>query len=67
MLTLSPRSSIAVSLKAREVLIIGQMPSYEERLVQMEAVLKSSVSSNYYGEQGIGPRYAFHISFGVHH
>lgn len=26
------------------------MPSYEERFVQMEAVLKNSVSSNYYGE-----------------
>lgn len=52
----SSRSSTSVSLKAREVLILGQMPSYEERLVQMEAVLRSSVSSNYYGEQGTAPR-----------
>jgi acetyl-CoA carboxylase / biotin carboxylase 1 len=46
------RSSTAVALKAREVLILGQMPSYEERSVQMEAVLKASVTSNIYGEQG---------------
>jgi hypothetical protein len=50
------RSSTAVSLKACEVLILGQMPSYEERLIQMEGVLKNSVSSNYYEEQGLGPR-----------
>jgi acetyl-CoA carboxylase/biotin carboxylase 1 len=37
---------------------LGQMPSYEERLIQMEAVLKTSVTNNYYGEQGQGPRYA---------
>lgn len=46
-----------MALKAREVLILGQMPSYEERLVQMEAVLKNSVSNNYYGESGQAPRY----------
>lgn len=39
-----------MALKAREVLILGQMPSYEERLVQMESVLKNSVSNAYYGE-----------------
>jgi hypothetical protein len=43
---------MVVSLKAREVLILGQMPSYEERSIQMEAVLKASVTSNIYGEQG---------------
>ncbi|KAF8892047.1 acetyl CoA carboxylase [Infundibulicybe gibba] len=53
---LEAKSSTSVSLKAREVLILGQMPSYEERLVQMEAVLKNSVTHNYYGEQGQGPR-----------
>ncbi|RDB23409.1 Acetyl-CoA carboxylase [Hypsizygus marmoreus] len=53
---LEAKSSISVSLKAREVLILGQMPSYEERLVQMESVLKNSVANNYYGEQGLGPR-----------
>lgn len=51
------RSSTAVSLKAREVLILGQMPSYEERLVQMEAILKASVNSSVYGEQGTTNRY----------
>ncbi|KAH7869030.1 acetyl-CoA carboxylase, partial [Lentinula edodes] len=45
------RSSTSVSLKAREVLIMGQMPSYKERLGQMETVLRSSVTSQYYGEQ----------------
>jgi acetyl-CoA carboxylase/biotin carboxylase 1 len=50
------RSSTHVSLKAREVLIVGQMPSYEERLVQMEAILKNSVTYTFYGEQGMAPR-----------
>ena len=48
------RSSTAVSLKAREVLIAGQMPSYDERAIQMENVLKAAVSTSYYGEQGYG-------------
>jgi acetyl-CoA carboxylase/biotin carboxylase 1 len=46
------RSSTQVCLKAREVLILGQMPSYEERRIQMETILKNSVSNNYYGEPG---------------
>ena len=37
-------------------MIFGQMPSYEERLVQMEAILKNSVTHNVYGEQDSGPR-----------
>jgi acetyl-CoA carboxylase/biotin carboxylase 1 len=44
------RSTTPVSLKAREVLIASQLPSYEERSVQMEQVLKSAVSANTYGE-----------------
>lgn len=60
-LIISARSSTSVSLKAREVLILGQMPSYEERLVQMEAVLKNAVTNNYYGEQGQAPRYGFRV------
>lgn len=35
------------------------MPSYEERLGQMEAVLKNSVGSVFYGEQRSGPRFVF--------
>ena len=50
---LEGRSSTQVSLKAREVLIAGQMPSYEERLIQMEAVLKASLGNTYYGESGL--------------
>lgn len=44
------RSSTGVALKAREVLISGQMPSYEERLLQMGEILKASVTNNFYGE-----------------
>lgn len=58
---LDARSSTQVSLKAREVLILCQMPSYEERFVQMESILKASVVNSYYGE-GAGTRYgsSFH-------
>ncbi|KAJ3520298.1 hypothetical protein NM688_g9183 [Phlebia brevispora] len=48
---LEAKSSTQVSLKAREVLIACQMPSYEERKAQMEGILKSSVKHTYYGEQ----------------
>ena len=44
-------------MKAREVLITGQMPSFEERAVQMEAVLHQSVTTSYYGEQGSDMKY----------
>ncbi|KZW01238.1 hypothetical protein EXIGLDRAFT_603199 [Exidia glandulosa HHB12029] len=54
--SLEGRSSTAVSLKAREVLIVTQMPSLKERAVQMEQVLRASVSSSYYGESGLGHR-----------
>ncbi|KAI0286000.1 acetyl CoA carboxylase [Russula aff. rugulosa BPL654] len=50
---LEGRSSTQVSLKAREVLIAGQMPSYEERMIQMEAVLKASLGNTYYGESDL--------------
>lgn len=50
------RSSAQVALKAREVLILGQMPSYEERREQMEKILRNSVSNSYYGESMNGPR-----------
>ena len=53
---LENRSSAAVALKAREALISCQMPSYEERRAQMEAILKSSITSSFYGE-GSGARF----------
>lgn len=53
---LCARSSAAVALKAREVLISTQLPSYEERAVQMEQILKSSVLTSYYGEHRLGHR-----------
>ena len=30
------------------------MLSYEERLIQMEAVLKASLGNTYYGKSGLG-------------
>lgn len=51
---LEGRSATQVSLKAREVLIAGQMPSYEERMIQMETVLKASLGNTYYGESDLG-------------
>ena len=33
------------------------MPSYEERLIQMEAILKNSVTLNFYGEKSLAPRF----------
>lgn len=45
-----------MALKAREVLISTQLPSYEERAVQMEQILKSAVVTSYYGEHGLGHR-----------
>jgi len=59
---LENRSSTAIALKAREVLISCQMPSYERR-AQMEAILKSSITSSFYGE-GPGARFVlFYIYF----
>ena len=48
--TLESRSANPVSLKAREVLILCHMPSYDERTVSMEAVLRASVTPATYGE-----------------
>lgn len=45
-----------VSLKAREILISCALPSYEERMLQMEKILHSSVTTSYYGESGDGHR-----------
>ena len=45
-----------MSLKAREVLIMGQMPSYEERHSQMESILKHAVTNQFYGEQETASR-----------
>lgn len=35
-------------------MISTQLPSYRERMTQMEQVLRASITSGYYGEQGIG-------------
>ncbi|TYJ57681.1 hypothetical protein B9479_001535 [Cryptococcus floricola] len=53
---LDSRPTAKVALKAKEVLIVGSLPSYEERLGQLEHLLKSSITTNYYGEKGSGQR-----------
>lgn len=49
---LEARSTAKVTLKAREVLIQCALPSLEERLSQMEHILRSSVVESRYGETG---------------
>ncbi|KAG8851514.1 acetyl-coenzyme-A carboxylase [Tulasnella sp. 330] len=51
--SLESKSTTAVALKAREVLISTQLPSYQERATQMEQVLRMSITSGYYGESSI--------------
>lgn len=53
---LDSRPTAKVALKAKEVMIVGSLPSYEERLTQLEQLLKSSVTTSYYGEAGTGHR-----------
>ncbi|KAI9477730.1 MAG: acetyl-CoA carboxylase [Benjaminiella poitrasii] len=43
------RATQKVTLKARELLILCQMPSYEERQAQMYQILKNSVTERVYG------------------
>lgn len=46
------RAAAKVTLKAREVLIQCALPSLEERVSQMEHILRSSVVESRYGETG---------------
>ncbi|OOF92423.1 hypothetical protein ASPCADRAFT_8702 [Aspergillus carbonarius ITEM 5010] len=46
------RAAAKVTLKARELLIQCALPSLEERLSQMELILRSSVVESRYGETG---------------
>ncbi|KAJ2054343.1 acetyl-coenzyme-A carboxylase [Coemansia sp. S16] len=46
---LSGRATAKVALKAREVLLQCQVPSLDERIRQMEHILKSSVTETVYG------------------
>ncbi|WRT69229.1 uncharacterized protein IL334_006213 [Kwoniella shivajii] len=54
--TLESRPAAKVALKAKEVMIVGSLPSYQERLTQLEQLLKASVTTSYYGELGTGHR-----------
>ncbi|PGH36120.1 acetyl-CoA carboxylase/biotin carboxylase [[Emmonsia] crescens] len=49
---LESRATSKVALKAREVLIQCALPSLEERVAQMEHILRSSVVESKYGETG---------------
>ncbi|KAM5439527.1 acetyl-coenzyme-A carboxylase [Microsporum ferrugineum] len=49
---LESRATAKVALKAREVLIQCALPSLEERVAQMEHILRSSVIESKYGETG---------------
>jgi acetyl-CoA carboxylase/biotin carboxylase 1 len=49
---LESRATAKVALKAREVLIQCALPSLEERVAQMEHILRSSVVESKYGETG---------------
>ncbi|OCF39572.1 acetyl-CoA carboxylase/biotin carboxylase [Kwoniella heveanensis CBS 569] len=53
---LDSRPTSKVALKAKEVMIVGSLPSYEERLGQLEQLLKASVTTSYYGQVGSGHR-----------
>lgn len=53
---LDSKQTTKVALKAREVLIHCQLPSLDERLVQLEQILKASVTQTVYGETAPVPR-----------
>ena len=53
---LESRSAAKVTLKARELLIQCALPSLEERLAQMELILRSAVVESRYGETGFDHR-----------
>ncbi|RSH85904.1 acetyl-coenzyme-A carboxylase [Apiotrichum porosum] len=56
MAELEGRPTSKVALKAKEVLIVGSLPTYEERYGQLEKILKASVTTSYYGDSGSGHR-----------
>lgn len=49
---LESRATAKIALKAREVLIQCALPSLEERVAQLEHILRSSVVESRYGETG---------------
>ncbi|KAJ9106305.1 hypothetical protein QFC21_001450 [Naganishia friedmannii] len=53
---LDSRTTTKVALSAREVLVLASLPTFDERSVQMEQILKSSITSFQYGEDGPGTR-----------
>ena len=53
---LESRPCAKVALKAKEVMIVGSLPSYEERMSQLEQILKAATTTSYYGATGQGHR-----------
>ncbi|KWU41533.1 hypothetical protein RHOSPDRAFT_36903 [Rhodotorula sp. JG-1b] len=53
---LDSKATTKVALKAREVLIHTQLPSLEERLGQLEQILRASVTPTVYGEHAPNDR-----------
>lgn len=53
---LDSRPTSKVALNAREVLVLANLPTFDERSVQMEQILKSSITSVQYGQDGPGSR-----------
>jgi biotin carboxylase len=51
-----PSSGFLQELNFRSSMNVWQMLSYEEHLIQTEAILKVSVSSSVYGESGAANR-----------
>ncbi|CAG8469460.1 4231_t:CDS:2 [Paraglomus brasilianum] len=49
---LDNRLTSKVALKAREILIHCHLPSYEERMSQMEQILRAAVIESHYGDNG---------------
>lgn len=56
MAALDSRPTAKMALKAKEVMIVGSLPSYEERLGQLEKILKAATTTSYYGDAGVGHR-----------
>ncbi|GMK57121.1 hypothetical protein CspeluHIS016_0309610 [Cutaneotrichosporon spelunceum] len=53
---LDSRVTSKAALKAKEVLIVGSLPSYQERLDQMERTLTSAITTSNFGDAGGGQR-----------
>jgi acetyl-CoA carboxylase/biotin carboxylase 1 len=59
---LDSKAAAKVALKAKEVLIHCQLPSSEERVGQMESILKTSLQPTVYGEANrVQPQHSYEV------